>query len=391
MGRGVIDGQGASFEGEYKVRPYILRMIECSDVTVKDITYRNSPMWVQHYLACEDVTIDGISVHSKVNSNNDGINIDSCSKVRISNCEINSGDDAIVLKSTSNRVCNNVTVTNCVLSTNCNALKLGTESNGGFENITINNCTIYDTRLAGIALELVDGGTFDRVTVSNIVMKNVGAAIFVRLGNRARPFKKDMAKPGMGSMRNIIISNVQAVGVDRTGCSITGLPGFPVENVTVENVRIRFRGGGTKNAAGRKVPELPEAYPEYKMFGILPAYGFYVRHAKNVRFHHIDLGFEEDDERPALVCDDVTDLDIQDLDAESTPSAEALIWLKQVDGAFIHGCRPRDTVTTFVRVEGEGSNDISLMNNDVSGVGHVLEKGEGVGDNAVYIRNNRTK
>lgn len=218
-----------------------------------------------------------------------------------------------------------------------------------------------------------------------------GAAIFVRLGNRARPFKKDMAKPGMGSMRNIIISNIQAVGVDRTGCSITGLPGFPVENVTVENVRIRFRGGGTKNAVGRDVPELPEAYPEYKMFGILPAYGFYVRHAKNVRFHHIDLGFEEDDERPALVCDDVTDLDIQDLDAESTPSAEALIWLKQVDGAFIHGCRPRDTVTTFVRVDGDGSKDISLMNNDVSRVGHVLEKGEGVGENAVYIRNNRTR
>jgi len=391
MGRGVIDGQGASFKGEYKVRPYILRMIECSDVTVKDITYRNSPMWVQHYLACDDVTIDGISVHSKVNSNNDGINIDSCSKVRISDCEINSGDDAIVLKSTSDRVCNNVTVTNCVLSTNCNALKLGTESNGGFENITIDNCTVYDTRLAGIALELVDGGTFDRVTVSNINMKNVGGAIFVRLGNRARPFKKDMQKPGMGSMRNIIVSNVQAVGADMTGCSITGLPGFAVENVTVENVRIRFRGGGSRSHATREIPEVPEAYPEYKMFGILPAYGFYVRHAKNVRFNHIDLGFEEADERPAFVCDDVTDLDILDLDAEGTPSAHALIWLKQVDGAFIHGCRPRATVTTFVRVDGDSSNDITLMNNDVSRVARVLEKGESVGENAVYIRNNRTR
>ena len=392
MGRGVIDGQGASFKGlPWKQRPYIIRFVECNNVMTKDVTIRNSPMWVQHYLACEDVTIDGISVHSKVNANNDGINIDSCDKVRISNCEINSGDDAIVLKSTSDRVCSNVTVTNCVLSTYCNALKLGTESNGGFENIAISNCTIYDTNLAGIALELVDGGTFDRVAVSNVSMKNVGCAVFIRLGNRARPFKKDMQKPGMGSMRNIIISNVQATGVNSTGCSITGLPGFPVENVTIENVRIRSKGGGAQKLATRRVPEQPDKYPEYKMFGALPAYGFYVRHAKNVTFHQMELEFEKDDHRPALVFDDVSDVDILGLDAETTPSAHAMIWFKQVDGALLHGCRPRTKATTFLRVDGEQSRNISLMDNDLSNVTQVVERGKGVRRSVVYLGNNRVK
>ncbi|MHC4439085.1 MAG: glycoside hydrolase family 28 protein, partial [Planctomycetota bacterium] len=206
-GSGTIDGQGASFKGPYKVRPYMIRFIQCRNVTVKDVTLRNSPMWVQHYLACDDVHITGITVRSLVNHNNDGINIDSCRRVIISDCNIESGDDAIVLKSTSARVCRDVAVSNCVLSSRCNALKMGTESNGGFKNIVMTGCSIYDTRLAGVALEIVDGGTMNRVVVSNITMDKVGAPIFLRLGNRARPFKKDMDTPGIGFMRNITISN----------------------------------------------------------------------------------------------------------------------------------------------------------------------------------------
>ena len=159
----------------------MIRMIQCSDVTVRDVTILDSPMWVQHYLACDDVLIDGITVRSHVANNNDGIDIDSCHRVRISNCDICSGDDALVLKATSDRACKDITVTNCVLSSYCNAFKLGTESNGGFHNIVLNNCSIYDTRLAAIALEMVDGGTLERVSVDNVVIQNAGTAIFMRL------------------------------------------------------------------------------------------------------------------------------------------------------------------------------------------------------------------
>jgi hypothetical protein len=103
-GRGVIDGQGDAFHGPYKVRPYMIRLIGCRDVVVEDVTLCNSPMWVQHYLACDDVRIDGVTVRSRVNLNNDGIDIDSCRRVLVTRCNIDSGDDAIVLKSTSDRL-----------------------------------------------------------------------------------------------------------------------------------------------------------------------------------------------------------------------------------------------------------------------------------------------
>jgi len=392
-GRGKIDGQGASFTPpkHYKQRPYLVRIIQCRNVMVKNITLRNSPMWVQHYLACDNIVIDGITVNSVVNRNNDGINIDSCQKVRISNCNIRSGDDAIVLKSTSNRPCENITIANCVISSNCNAIKTGTESNGGFKNITISNCTIYDTRLSGIALELVDGGSFDKVTISNINMNNVGNAIFVRLGNRARPFKKDQPKPAMGSMKNIIISNVQATGVNNVGGSITGLPGHLVQNITLQNISIKYKGAGTTEQALRDVPEKPESYPEYGMFGTLPAYGLFCRHVKNLKVHNVQMEFENDDLRPALIFDDVKDLDIFSFDAKSTPDTHALVWLKNVDGAFIHGCRPRKTDTAFLRVSGDKSKDIALMNNDFSRVKEVLKKDKEINEKTVYLTNNRTK
>jgi len=336
-GSGVIDGQGASFEGPYKVRPYMIRVIQCRHVTIKDVTIINSPMWVQHYLACDDVRITGITVHSLVNHNNDGIDIDSCRRVVISDCNITSGDDAIVLKSTSGRICSEVTVSNCVLSTRCNALKMGTESNGGFKNIVITGCSIYDTRLSGIALETVDGGAMDRIVVSNITMDKVGAPIFVRLGNRARPFKQDMDKPGMGTMRNITISNIEATGANPTGCAISGLPGAAIENLTLSNIRLSFAGGGTNADAARAIPENAEGYPEYAMFGKLSAYGFFCRHVKGLKLLNVQLQLAEADRRHAVVLEDVEDGLIDCLDAESSPGAAEVMRITDVKNVFVRG------------------------------------------------------
>jgi polygalacturonase len=324
-GLGTIDGQGATFEGPYKVRPYMIRFIQCRNVTVKDVTIKNSPMWVQHYLACDDVCIIGITIRSLVNHNNDGIDIDSCRRVVISDCNIESGDDAIVLKSTSARVCRDIAVNNCILSSRCNALKMGTESNGGFQNIVITGCSIYDTRLAGVALEIVDGGTMDGVVVSNITMRKIGAPIFMRLGNRARPFRKDMEKPGIGAMRNITISNIEATGANSTGCAISGLPEAKIENVTLSNIRLTFEGGGTKADAGREIPEKPADYPEYSMFGKLSAYGLYCRHVKDLKLLNVQLQLEKPDQRYAVVLEDVEDGLINGLDAQRSPEGGEVI------------------------------------------------------------------
>jgi len=389
VGQGTMDGNGGSFPKgfPYKIRPYMMRIINCKKVQVKDVTIINSPMWVQHYLACEDVNIDGISVNSRVNWNNDGIDIDGCNNVRISNCHIISGDDAICLKSTLDKPCNNVTITNCVLSSTCNAFKMGTETNGGFQNITLSNCTIYDTPLAGIALELVDGGTLDQVSISNVTMNNVGAAIFIRLGNRARPFNEKMAKPGMGKLSNVIISNVLATNVGNTGCSITGLPGYPVKNISLDNIHITFQGGGTQELVNREIPEVPEDYPEYSMFGKLPAYGFYCRHAENLTFNNVELDFTEPDVRPAIVCDDITGLELYKIKAILTGD-EPLVQCKDVKNMFVQSCIAPQGIETFLHVGGTKSGHITLLGNDLSGAKNAITKDDNI---EVYLDANRLK
>jgi polygalacturonase len=330
-GAGVINGNGAAFAGAYTVRPYLLRFIACKGVRMEGITLRDSAMWVQHYLDCEDVYIDGIRVRSRRNHvNNDGIDIDSCRRVRISNCDIDAGDDAIVLKATAAAPCRDVVVANCILSTLCSAFKLGTESNGGFDNIVLTNTVIHNTRLAAIALETVDGGELSRVSISNVMMRDVGCPIFVRLGNRARPVMDGDPKPGWSTLSGVTIRGVQATSNSKIGCSITGLPGHPVENVLLDDVRIVAPGGGDDAMAAREIPERPEAYPEYSMFGPLPAHGLYCRHVRGLSLNRVSFSTAMADRRPALVADDVDGLRIEDLEGYAPETAAALTKFRNV-------------------------------------------------------------
>lgn len=393
-GGGIIDGQGWGAEmkalirsikdGKTKrgMRPLVLRFSECRHVRVRDVMLRRSAFWMQNYQACEDVMIEGITVENVGPTNTDGLDLDGCKDVRVANCRIVSRDDALCLKSTSKRPCENVVVMNCLLSSRCNAIKCGTDSTGGFLNLAVSNCAVFDTGGA-ISLELVDGGVLDGVVVSRIVMSNVANPIFVRLGNRGR----GQEKPTPGVLRNVILRDIQATEVtNATGCSITGLPEAKVENVTLENIRIRFKGGGKREDVTRVVPEWPERYPEFFMFtpegvemfgnreaGRLPAYGFWMRHARSVRLAHVDLDFEEPDERPAVVCDDVEDVKLFDVAAASTRQTPAVVWLRQADGALLSGCQARGPAATWLRVEG-GSRRVALAGNDLRGVARPVDR-----------------
>lgn len=383
VGGGTIDGQGRSFKGPYKKRPYMIRLIRCRDIVVKDVTLQNSPMWVQHYLACDDVRISGITVRSRVNANNDGIDIDCCQRVIISDCFVDSGDDAIVLKSTAARACENVVVRNCVLTSHCNALKMGTESNGGFRDVVLSGCSIHNTRLAGVALEIVDGGTLERVVVTDMTMNKVGAPIFMRLGNRARPFRKDMARPAIGSFRNVTISNIEAARAGPTGCAISGLPEAKIEDVTLSNLRLSFEGGGTKADAGRAVPEKPDAYPEFWMFGKLPTYGLYCRHIRGLKLSNVQLQSAKPDQRHALVCEEVEDLFIDALDAEFSQGSAAMIRFTDVQEAFVRGCRPQVQAGTFLRLQGKETERVVLVGNDFAAVDTLVQADADVAETAV--------
>jgi hypothetical protein len=384
LGRGTINGQGGSFKRveKYGNRPFLIRMVNCRHVQVENLTLLDPPMWLQHYLACQDVAIRGLTIHSRSNANNDGVDIDGCERVHISDCLMSSLDDSVTLKSTIDRPCRDVTVTNCVISTDCNAIKLGTESVGGFENVTISNCAVHDTHLAGIALESVDGGALENLNVSHIVMRNVKCPIFLRLGNRARPPYEGAPTPALGSYRNVMISDVQAVGADKVGCSITGLPERALENVTLSNIRLQFAGGGTPADAAREISEVPENYPEYRMFGTLPAYGLYCRHVKNLRLLDVQVSFEHEDLRPALVCEDVAGLRIADFAA---PNSNPVMVLRDTRDAWLESSRAPQGNQVYLRLEGQPTENISIAANDLRASQKALDLGPGVRPEAVLM------
>lgn len=386
-GNGTIDGQGETFvvttkkkPDRYKNRPFVIRFVQCENVRVEDITMMNSAMWMQQYLACEDVFIDGIRVINHANKNNDMIDIDGSKNVLMQNCIGDTDDDALTLKSTSEYPTENVTITNCVLSSHVNAIKFGTESIGGFRNVTISNIVIKPSRdrdpiygfpdgLSGITLATVDGGPLEGVLIDNIRIEGTQVPIYLRRGGRGRTVRTEYDSKLPGNYEGVKISNVIATGITSpVGCSITGVPDYPVKNITLSNISIEFTGGGTSEDASKEIPELVDHYPESTKWGALPSYAFFVRHAENISFDNIHVSYREKEQRPAFVFSDVNDLTLSEIRAEVDLSADAVIKLNDVKNVFISGSKPITKTRRFLMVNGKRSGNISLIGNDFSSV-----------------------
>jgi len=330
-GFGTIDGQGKlqksrenSFSGDIDGRPRNLLFISCKNIRIEGIHLRNSGLWNQHYLDCEDLRINNITVYNHSNRNNDGIDIDGCRRVVLSNSIFDSDDDGITLKSTGPAACEDIVITNCVVSSFCNAIKAGTESTGGFKNITISNCVvkpslskeqpIFNTPkigITGLSLMIVDGGTMEGITVNNLTIYGTMAPIYVRLGNRARPYISGAPVPDVGKVSNISISNVNAYDAGSWGSSITGIPGHKVENIMLSNIQLFTKGGIDYDDFNNIVGEKIKDYPQPDQWKNLPSYGLYIRHAKGVSINNLVLGHENDDVRVPIIADDVENLMIK--------------------------------------------------------------------------------
>lgn len=386
-GEGTIDGQGAKFwvpDGSkvdsYSVRPYLIWMIQCINMRTEGIKLRNSGLWMQHYLACDNLYIHNINVFNHSNKNNDMMDIDGCHDVRISDCVGDSDDDGITMKSTSGRANENITITNCILSSHCNALKMGTESSAGFKNIVVSNIVIRPSKVTdhsiegtprghtGIALESVDGGTLDGVLISNIRIDGPICPIFIRLGNRNRPYFDGQKFDKPGTLRNISICNVIATEAQKNGCSITGIPGLEVENISLSHIRIEFEGGGTKENLQREVPEKEKFYPEYDMYDDLPAYGFYIRHAKNIHFSDVQLITKNEDLRPALFLSDVADSEFNGLIMSSSPNNDCSVCLENSKNIRMNDCGIQGESLSLINLKGSGNSEITLINNCLTNV-----------------------
>jgi len=326
----------------------------CRNVTLRDFTVFHGGHFALLAIATDNFTIDNL----KIDTNRDGLNIDCCKNVRISNCTVNSPhDDGICLKSCFGlgyaRATENVTIVNCQVSgyeegslldgtykrsgarRPTGRIKFGTEANGGFKNVTIANC-VFDY-CCGLALEEVDGGTMEDISISNITMRDiVNAPIFIRLGARLR----GPDNPPVGVARRISISNIIASDVSSDhGILISGLPGHLVEDVHLSNIRIAYRGGGTSEQAVREVPEYEKDYPEPSRFGIVPSWGMFARHVKGLELNDVVLRVETPDERPAIILDDVTDAQFRFVDTPRVADVPTFK-LQNVENVDVFQCRP---------------------------------------------------
>lgn len=315
-GNGTINGRSVTFEDG---RPMLMRFVNCINVEFEKVNLKNAGAWGVHFIACEDIRINKVTLDSRVNSNNDGFDFDSCKNVFISDTRINSTDDSICLKSTKSFQGENFVITNCILSSDTAAIKLGTSSFSGFKNIVMSNCVIKNCPMGTIKLIMVDGGILENVNISNIVMDNVGSPLFIRTGKRNMKFDTPaemdydtLGTPGegdVGIIRNIMISDIQAnVTVDkrdRTPIMIAGLKDSPIENITLRNIRASFPGGGTAEEAQREVPEDESRYPEQWFFGTLPAWGIYARHVRGLEIDKVMLTLKNEDERNISIFEDV--------------------------------------------------------------------------------------
>ncbi len=350
-GKGTIDGQGTALainvdslhhagvviDPDYsvqanrpneKMRPKLIRFSMCKSVLFSQTTFKNSACWGLSLELCSGVTMDSITVFNRAYWNNDGMDITDSKNVRITNSNINAADDGICLKSYYPGYYNDsILIANCTIISGASALKFGTASFGGFKNITIKNIKVFDTYRSVIALECVDGGFIQNIHVTNIVAENTGNAIFIRLGQRSG------SKPG--TIKNVYIGNITVqvplgrpdlnydIRVAEAGnhnplpSSIVGIPGNYIENVTLENIKITYPGRASKGQAYfpiSRLSELPEkvkGYPEFSMFGELPAWAFYVRHAKGIQLKNVTLLLKDYEFRPAMIFDDVKGINLE--------------------------------------------------------------------------------
>ena len=332
-GKGLSFGAGRSARGNYPIyvaeQPGVgnkaIALKNCRNVVFRDFSMLKGGHFALLLTAVDNLTIDNL----KIDTDRDGMDIDCCQNVRVSNCTVNSPwDDGICPKSSYAlgyaRPTRNVTITNCLVTGyyqlgsvldgtykkfdekvrafGTGRIKCGTESNGGFVNITVSNC-VFEGCL-GYALESVDGALLEDIAITNTTMRDLGCGpLFMRLGARLRG-PKETTK--VGTLKRILISNLECYNVPRRqGSILSGIPGYPIEDVKLSNIYIETVGGGVADDAKVVVPELEDGYPEPGRFGPTPTSGFFLRHMKHLEMSHVEIAHSTDDARPSFYLSSV--------------------------------------------------------------------------------------
>jgi polygalacturonase len=342
-GPGLIYGKGLSFgatraaRGNYPIYKAeqagvgnkAIALKNCRNVMFRDFSILKGGHFGLLLTGVDNLTIDNL----KIDTDRDGMDIDCCKNVHVSNCTVNSPwDDGICPKSSYalgyNRATENVTITNCYVTGNyelgtvldgtfkkfapevhvprTGRIKCGTESNGGFKNITISNCVFEECN--GLALESEDGALCEDIAISNITMRGIFTSpIFLRLGSRLRGPKESTK---VGTMQRILINNLVSYNAASTLCSIlSGIPDYAIKDIKLSNIYQQQVGGAAQDSLAIRPPEFENKYPDPGMFGPMPAQGFYLRHIRNLEMSHVEIQCAEPDPRPSFFLEDVNRAD----------------------------------------------------------------------------------
>jgi len=373
LGPGLIFGKGLSFGGGREPRGNYptysaeqagvgnkaIALKNCRNVILRDFSILKGGHFGLLLTGVDNLTIDNL----KIDTDRDGMDIDCCKNVHVSNCTVNSPwDDGICPKSSFalgyNRATENLTITNCYVTGTyelgtlldgtrkkfaadakdiyrTGRIKCGTESNGGFRNITISNCVFEGCQ--GLALESEDGAFCEDITISNITQGDVGdAPLFFRLGARLRgPRGTGDQSTVVGTLRRVMVSNFVSYNTNSRICSIvSGIPGYDITDIKLSNVFIEHQGGDYKDLVGIVPPENAEKYPDPGMFGPMPASGFFFRHVRNLELSHVEVAAMSPDPRPSFYLQDVTRVDLLGVTAPRDPKAFSLQRVTDLRAAF---------------------------------------------------------
>lgn len=320
VGQGTIDGQGdrenfPNADDPHGNRPMLIRFLNCANIRMCDITLLRPASWTSAWLYCREIAVRDVRIHSRANSNGDGLDFDGCADVRVTNCSFDTSDDSICLQtSRADRPCRDVVVSNCTFTSRWAGVRIGLLSRGDFENVAIGNCVFHDIEDSALKIQMCEGAEMKNMTFSDLVMVNVPRPVFATFCRQRACADAPEGAATPKAMRNMMFSNIL---VDSTACGkdaafiFTGLCGHPIEDVTLSNITMRAGGGGTAQDAHTVLNELDtdvlgREWPEYHFLGAtVPAYGLYARHVRRLVTNHLSFSTVQPDARKDVVLIDV--------------------------------------------------------------------------------------
>jgi hypothetical protein len=371
-GLGIIYGNGVNHYKESRpqnLRPYMIRLVNCDRVNISDVHLLEAANWTLHLLGCRDVNISGIEIETTGEGNRDGLDIDACQRVTVSNSRFSTTDDAIVMKATADVLCQDIAITNCIVrSIGGSGVKTGTESNGGFKNITVSNCVIKDIPVhAGIELMTVDGGVMQNILLENIAMENIATPFFIRLGKRARPYKTGQYVSRVDDVKDIYLNNISVINA-KLPSSIIGLHSNKIKNIVINNYTARYVA--TQKAVPYNQVEFQEfEYPAANMFKELPAYALYCRSVEGLHLENINLYCTENEKRPALSFDKVNNPELFSVKAEVRNPVAAMAHFRNSKNALVAFCQTINSNSVLFEMEENSSDGFNFFNN-------ILQQGQ---------------